>query len=535
MRTLGQILQGKQLIRPRVGQVDISYAVKGIRAASPTNKRNKRIADCEWNSELFARTYLKHHFSKTFCEMHRYIFDRIDAKAPDNGKRDALIAPRKFGKTTIINLVLPLQALAYQRKKFVLIIGESSGAAEGNLATITQELETNELLLEDFPHLAPAMDPKGQFVKWTDRQLVIKNHATLMAKGLGSRMRGVKYRQLRPDLAIIDDPESPETADTLLKRRRHKRWFGGTFLGLGTDDWDIYVIGNNPHHDSLIAGLVLSKEWTGMMFRAINIPPRRDDRYPVGNSKKDGSALWPEEWSLEALDHYRRQPEVGTLGFAREMMNDPREEEDKPFNPLTFAYFDFTPDHQKTFVKTATAIDPAGGEKPNEYKKGIRDWCVIVSGGRTKDGFIDIFDVEMTKKPPDEQIQRALDVYDRFRTRRIAVEEVMFKNLYKATMNREARKRGLYPAVVTLKHPKVNKQSRILGTQPLIMDARTVRFAQHLVDKVPLFFAMYDEFPMGMDDGPDAVEMLIQVLEKKATTRAPAGVGGTSYWRKGAA
>lgn len=528
------------MLRPRSpGSIDMSSAIGGINKAKPSNRRNRRIRECEFDSEKFARTYLPHHFNKPFCELHRYVFARIDAEAPPTGKREALIAPRKFGKTTQINLALPLQALAYQRKRFVLMIGESAGAAEGNLASLTQELETNELLLTDFPHLAPAKDPKGQLVKWTDRQLVLANHATIMAKGMATRMRGVKYRAARPDLAIIDDPESPETADTFLKRRRHKRWFGGTFLGLGTEDWDIYVIGNLPHHDSLIASLVNSKEWTGIMYRAINIPPRREDRYPIGNTLTDGSPLWPQEWSLEALDAYKRQPEVGALGFAREMMNDPREEEDKPFDPLKFEYFDFTEEYraQNKYVTMGIAVDPAGGEKPNEYKKGIRDWCVIVAGGRRRDGYIDVFDVEMTRKTPDGQIDLALDVYARTRARRIGIEEIMFKNLYAPTFKAAARKRALYPAVVTISSRKQNKQTRILGIQPLVHDEGgkpTVRFASHLKDKWPEFFAQFDEFPQSFDDGPDAVETLVRLIEAQPTKAVPIGVGGTSYWKRGA-
>lgn len=533
MRTLGQILRAGPLTRRTPSQIDMGAAVTGIRTAGPRSAKSIRIAACEHNAALFAKTYFPRHFNKPFCELHRYIFGRCDAEAPSTGKREAIIAPRKFGKTTIINLTLPIQEVAYQRKNFVLIVGESSGAAEGNLATITQELETNQLLLEDFPHLAPALDPKGQFVKWTDRQLVLKNHATLMAKGMGSRMRGVKYRHRRPDLAILDDPESPETGDTFLKRQKHKRWFGGTFLGLGTENWDIYVIGNIPHYDALIADLVHSEEWKGIMYRAINIPKKRDDRFPIGNTRTDGSALWPEEWPLDALEKYRQQPEVGALGFAREMMNEPREEEDKPFDPFKFATFEWTPAYGKEhFVNTATAVDPAGGTNPGEYKKGIRDWCCIVSAGRTRDGFIDIFDVEMTKDAPDAQIDLLMDVYAKFRTRRIGVEEAMFVNLYKPTIDKVARKRSLYPAVVTLKSPRINKQTRILGTQPLIMDARTVRFAAHLWKKVPQFFAQFDEFPASHDDGPDATEMLIRMLEKAKSRAAPQGVGGSSYWKK---
>lgn len=534
MRTLADVI-GRPLMPAmrRPGTVDMSSAVKGIRAAKPSVKRNSRVEQCRHDIKKFMMTYLKHHCTKPFCELHHYIFDTINAPAPETGKRDALIAPRKFSKTTIISLALPLFELAYQRKHFVLMIGESSTTAEANLATLTQELETNELLLEDFPHLAPARDPKNQYVKWTDRQLVFANHATAMAKGMGSRMRGIKYRQRRPDLAILDDPESPETGDTFLKRQRHKRWFGGTFLGLGAEGWDIYVIGNLPNHDCLIADLARDPDWHGRLYRAINIERRPEERYPVGNTKEDGSALWPEMWPLEALDAYKKDPTVGTLGFAREMMNDPREEEDKPFDPPSFEYFDYSPEHHKKFVTTAIGIDPAGGEKPGEYRKGIRDWFCAVAAGRTKDGYIDIFDVEMNRLTPDDQIDTVLTMYDRTRVRQIVAEENMYKNLYATAMAKAARERHLYPNIQTvIQTGQKNKIARILGIQPAIMDFKTIRFARHLLQKVPKFFSQFDEFPQGHDDGPDATEITVRGLERKMPNARPQGIGGSSYWRR---
>jgi predicted phage terminase large subunit-like protein len=512
----------------------MSSAVKGLRIAAPSAKRSSRVEQCRGHIKKFVQTYLKHHFTSGFCELHEEIFRRIDAEAPKEGKRDALIAPRKFGKSTIYSLALPLYHLAYQTKYFVLMIGESSGGAEGNLATLTQELETNDQLLDDFPHLAPARDPKNQLVKWTDRQLVMANYATVIAKGMGSRMRGIKYRQRRPDLAIIDDPESPETGDTFLKRQRHKRWFGGTFMGLGGDAWDIFVIGNLPNHDCLIADLVKDKNWHGKLYRAVNLPHREEERYPIGNTKTDGSPLWPEKWPIEALEAYKNEPNVGTLGYAREMLNDPREEEDKAFKPPEFEYFDYTEERRKSYSLIATAVDPAGGEKEGDYRRGVRDWCAIVTAGRTKDGFIEVFDVRMIKKTPDLQIDEILAVYSALRPRMIGVEEVMYKNLYATSMVAAARKKRLYPSVRTFPQPKKNKIARILGIQPMIHDFKVIRFARHLYKTVPVYFAQFDEFPMGHDDGPDATEMVVRQLENKNPNARPVGVGGSSYWKRSA-
>lgn len=513
------------------GKITLGSAVKGLRRDSPKSPRQKKLKAGALSLEKFAHRYFPNHFSRPFCEMHRDIFDACDRPSSLEGKRIARIAPRKFGKTTIINLALPIRELAYQRRFFVLMIGESADTAEANLATLSHELETNELLLEDFPHLAPAKDSRGQNVKWTDRQIVLANFATVRAKGMGARMRGMKHRHMRPDLAILDDPESPETADTFLKRQRHKRWFGGTFMGLGAKGWDIYCIGNLPHHDCLIASLVRDEGWDGKLWRAENIPPRENERYKVGNTKTDGSALWPEEWSLKALRRYRKEPEVGDLGYAREMMNDPREEEHKAFNLHEFEFIEWDTGALDSYAAKVITVDPAGGENQGELKRGKRDYCAIVGMGRKKKtNHLDVFAVELTKVLPDAQIDLILDMYEWMRCP-ISIEENMFKNLLKSDMARRARERKLYPTIIT-RQQITNKVQRILSLQTPIRQ-RIIRFAKYLLEKVPQFFAQFDEFPGTYDDGPDALEGGVRRLEKtNPSNQSISSFTKPSYWKR---
>lgn len=528
IRTLGTIKLKKEI--EDTGTLSLSSALRGLRTARPDSPTQQKLAKGRLSSEAFAMRYLPHHFTSPFCELHRDIFALIDE--PTVGKRKARIAPRMMGKTTIIDLVLPLQKLAHQEKYYILILGESADTAEANLATLAHELETNELLLEDFPHLRPAMDARGQTVKWTDRQIVLSNFATVRAKGLGARMRGMKYRQRRPDLAILDDAESPETADTFLKRNRHKRWFGGTFMGLGTKDWDIYAIGNLPHHDCLIADLVKDEKWDGKLWRAENVPPRENERYPIGNTRTDGSALWPEVWPLERLESYKREPNVGALGYAREMMNDPREEENKAFNIHEFTYLDITDRKElPAYAEKIISIDPAGGENPGEVRRGKRDYAAIAVMGRTKDGKnIDVIDAIMKKVLPDKQIDLLLDMYTIYGCA-ISVEENMFKNLLKSSLEKAGAERGLYPQVL-VRSSSQNKITRILSLQPPIRQ-RIMRFARYLLDEVPELFAQFDEFPGTYDDGPDAVEGGLRKLDKGIHRKGPifSSMTGPSYWK----
>jgi predicted phage terminase large subunit-like protein len=487
----------------------LAGARRGLKARTRVWEPPAHARAAEHNIRVFIDMYLSAHFGAPFCEMHDDIFDQVNDPRPS--KRVARIAPRKFGKTTIIALALPLWQLAFKKKWFILMVGESLPSAQANLMSIIEELEKNESLRSDFPHLAPAIDRKGQFAKWTDHQLVFKSGATILAKGMGSKMRGVKFRNLRPDLAILDDPESPETADTFHKRKKHKRWFGGTFIGLGADDWDIYVIGNLPHEDCLISNLVLSSEWDGLLWRAINMR-LKEERYPLGNRTDDGTALWPESWPLEKLAKLRADPTVGDLSFAREMLNFARNEADIEFKSDEFTYIEWDHSRLKDYRFIKSYVDPAGGERPGEMRRGNRDYFCMVTGGLCKDNWIEIFDIQMTKQAPDGQMATIIEVV-RWTMSRVIVEENMYKNLYGDDLKKKAREEGVSVRVDVVDNT-VSKMTRILGSQPALMDpqVRNVRFARHLLKKVPEFFAQYDQFPADHDDGPDAVSGLIPRL-----------------------
>ena len=173
IKTLGDLKHGLTRFTPTANALDLSSAVSGLRQYRRDIKNTRRIDQAQHSTRRFCEIYLSHHFTAGFSELHYDIFSAIDS--PGLSKRIARIAPRQFGKTTIISLGLPLYMMAYRLKWFVLMIGESATTAEANLATLTQELETNEQLIADFPLLAPAMDIRGQSVKWTDRQLVSKS------------------------------------------------------------------------------------------------------------------------------------------------------------------------------------------------------------------------------------------------------------------------------------------------------------------------------------------------------------------------
>jgi len=125
-----------------------------------------------------------------------------------------VIGFRGSSKTTWGSLILPI-FLALERHEPFIIIGADTTLQSGtNISNIKYELENNDLLKQDYGTLAiKAIDdpvPEPTFEsdeEWQARNLLLSNDVRILARSRGQKIRGLKHRQYRPRVVIIDDPE----------------------------------------------------------------------------------------------------------------------------------------------------------------------------------------------------------------------------------------------------------------------------------------------------------------------------------------
>ena len=67
----------------------------------------------------------------------------------------AIAAPREHAKSTLIDTVTTLYELYNQQFHYQIFIGDTATNAQSNLASVVNEIETNELLNEDYGNLKP--------------------------------------------------------------------------------------------------------------------------------------------------------------------------------------------------------------------------------------------------------------------------------------------------------------------------------------------------------------------------------------------
>jgi hypothetical protein len=174
-----------------------------------------------------------------FSDDHKTMIRRMET-AIRRGGRVGNAVYRGFAKTTISENAA-IWAIAFSFRKFVSIFGADATAAERIISSIKTELEENDLLAEDFPEMCypiRALEGKWQrcgsqtqngtltHIEWKANTIVLANidkaacsSAIISCHGIESASRGLKYKradgiQARPDLAIVDDPQTDKSADS---------------------------------------------------------------------------------------------------------------------------------------------------------------------------------------------------------------------------------------------------------------------------------------------------------------------------------
>jgi len=206
------------------------------------NRRLDSMQDCE----LFLRTYFPDVFFEPFT------FDRTDMmesiiRAARYGGDQAIAGTRGEGKTKLAiytALYLTLTGLA----TFPIVIGKNQRKSESELRTVREKLQQSPTMLEDFPELCIPLQAIGGWSsrarmqtcggEFTNAQLAadhliyptvsghqlpdtwpneiesVSRGQILASVGIDGSIRGTNYRDIRPDIAIIDDIEDREASES---------------------------------------------------------------------------------------------------------------------------------------------------------------------------------------------------------------------------------------------------------------------------------------------------------------------------------
>ena len=128
------------------------------------------------------------------------------------------------------------------------------------------------------------------------------------------------------DFLIVDDPLSPQMANSATERDNANEWYRTTFYSrLNQADIGVRIIIMQRVHEDDLSGFLLDRE-TRLNYKHICIPATNTD----GNIKpkslekfynKDTGLFWEDRFSQKVLDDYKNA--LGTYGYAGQLQQTP--------------------------------------------------------------------------------------------------------------------------------------------------------------------------------------------------------------------
>lgn len=334
----------------------------------------------------FCLNYFPARFPLAFSSDHLAFVGDLERVVLEGGQL-AVAMPRGSGKTTLAE-VAAVWAAVYGHRRFVMLIGATEAKAVELLESIKAEIETNDLLAADFPEVChpirmleginnraggQTLGGERTRIEWTDRQVMLPRVAgaasggtIIRVAGITGAVRGasvtVDGRKVRPDLVILDDPQTDDSARSPSQVTTRETVLNGAVLGLAGPGQRIAVVmpctvirpgdladraldrERSPQwagrRCKMLAGeptdVELWGEYAEILRKGLRAdPPTREpatDFYRRHRAELDAGAVaaWPERFNpdeVSAIQHAMNLKIADARAFYAEYQNEPQADE----------------------------------------------------------------------------------------------------------------------------------------------------------------------------------------------------------------
>lgn len=471
----------------------------------------------------WAKRFCPHHVPLEPSDFHVWIAQQLTECVRTRKMRICAVAPRGNAKSTWISILYPLFLICESLEPYILLVSDSAEQAQGFLEAIKHELEHNEAIATAYPTVA------GAGPVWAVKTIVARNLVRVRAVGSQGRVRGLRSREKRPTLILVDDPEGDASTYSALIREKAWNWLTRAMDKVGAADANVVVAGTMLHEECVVGRLQKQAGWRSRTFRAIASWPRRMDLWdewekllrddePAAaafleanhDAMHEGArVLWPQLEDLVAL--MRERARGGRAAFLAEKQNEPIPPRAVRFPSEWFEgdelWYAAPPEKALAFC----AVDPCVGKRNTEGDLAAVVWCWWLDGDRHL-----YIDADLERRPPTATNELTVGLHSLHKFTACAYESNGFQGEVAEDLFRRASVAGLFLSVVPVEH-QLPKLMRIEKLGPFL-ERRNFKFRRGSRGSEALvrhlrYFAHPKIEPY---DGPDALEMLVDLVRTYA-------------------
>jgi predicted phage terminase large subunit-like protein len=435
--------------------------------------RQARMQRAKKDWLYFGKTYLPHYFYDQWAPFHPKMVEAAQIQ-----EQPVVIgAMAGAGKTSLITVLGALHAVLFRTAPFVVVGSLTEDLAAQFTALVKMELDENERIRQDFGVL------KGYW-RWEDRDFATRTGIRVKARGVGQPFRGLRWRQHRPTLVLLDDIEDEELIASPRRVQKALTWLLAVVLPrMEARGWRLILCGNVLSRSGVIGTLLFNPEhadWKRLIF-------------PAETAK--GKPTWPERYPAKTLEHLRRV--LGWVRYSREFLCAPIDDTHM-YQPDKTQFYPLS--RVRDLRDIIVRIDPS----VIESRKG--DYKAIVGVGRLPEDHREyVCAVWIRHASVDAMIAACYRIWEQYHPKVFALEANGFQRLLKRDFDAAAKMRG-FSLPIKLSTTRENKAVRI-ERQVALHDSGDLLFCREEGDTPLLLEQLYEWEPLGpaKDDGPDAL------------------------------
>lgn len=512
---------------------------------------------CETDRELFAVLVLGDRIEDPFSALHRDLLTRpkVHWRQRRRIRRTVDAAPRGAAKSTIVAFAEVLHDIVYGYEAYIAVLSNSFPLAEDLVKDVARAIQSPEQF-EDLHRIYGPFGVKGgetDFVATVPGQ--DRRGCRVAAFSFGGQIRGTKHIGIRPTKVIGDDTEHPDAVRSPTQRQKHWSYLVKDVLKVGDRRTVYQVVGTVLHPESTLSRLLKTPGWQATRWKSVISWPARTDlwefckslwadltdpdreetarRYYERNRDdmdRGAEVLWPEHEPL--FDLYEQLWADGAAAFFSEKQNAAVDPDRQVFDVDRFRRCRWNGQTITTSTgrrvsladcRLAWWLDPRAIE---EVKRGDYAGAALVAQEQLPHGVGYTFVLEglLERAGTEAQLAWAWMMFDRYgpgTNIAYGYEDNGFQKLISKLLghNIEARRRAGCSWALNLQGftSTTNKLNRIGSLAPRAA-LGWIEFAEGLPAEM---IEQFRQIPTGAhDDGPDAIERAIWLVESGGTAMA---------------
>lgn len=435
--------------------------------ALPPDLQNMPIADviklAADDTEFFGKTFFQRAFRHESPPFARDVWEPLE---DPTARLVNLVMFRGSSKTTRLR-VFTAKRISYGLSRTILYVGASERDAIRSVVWLRNQVERNTKWAQTFGLR------KGS--KWDETQIEII-HDTLskpneppftihiLAAGMTGSLRGINFDDYRPDLIIVDDPQTDETAATEEQRNKISDLIFGALKNSLASEVDepnakLAMMITPQHKDDISQQALKDPQWRSLVFPCWT---KETMGLPVAQQKSSWETLFPTA-KLQADKRGFIQRNKLSI-FTREMECRLVSPEQAQFRPTWLRVREpgILPPRDCFAV---LGIDPVPPPSERQQAKGLtgKDWEAHYVWGRRNGEYHLLESARNRGHDPSWSIATAFSLARKWRVVRIVFDAVAYQRTLKWIFEQAMQRTGVYYQVVPIADG-MKKFARITGT-----------------------------------------------------------------------